>query len=196
MRYKTDSQLTVQLLELYAQQKSLDEMAEIVGYKRSVITRLLREAGAVIRRRGKVQKYFIVDGKKQCGGPCGQERPVTDFSLHSTTYDGLQGWCRECQNRSHRNYLLLRKFGITEDDYNAIWQSQNGVCAICGQPETRLKFGKPTMLAVDHNHKTKAIRELICFRCNVVLGKVKENPVLCDKIKAYILKHTIGGNQK
>lgn len=183
------------MLQLYKEEKSLDEIVDSLGSTRIIITRHLRAQGAVIRRRGKPQKYFVVNGKKICS-VCGLEKPCTEFGLHSSSHDGLQATCRACSAKRSRKGNLTRKFGITEDAYKAMWESQNGVCANCGEPETRLKFGKPTMLAVDHNHTTGAVRELICFRCNVVLGRIEESVVLCDKFKAYILKHTIGGNQK
>ena len=189
MKYKTDEQLTAHILNLYTQRKSLDEIAELVGYKRSVITRLLREAGALIRRRGKAQKHFIVNGEKHCSGPCEKDRPITDFGLHSGTYDGLQSWCRECRTKHSRGQRLKAKFGITELEYNTMLEAQNGVCAICGQSETRIKFGRPTMLAVDHNHKTGKVRQLICSKCNMAIGLIDESPTRCDRIRDYLIQH-------
>ena len=192
-RILTDEEKAV-IEELYPT-RSLDFIASQLHIGRDVVTKYLRQTGTTIRGRGKQRVYHTVDGKKVCG-LCKTEKSINEFSRHSTTYDGLQTSCKACQNKQGRAGKLLKKFGLTEDAYETLWQNQDGVCAICGQPETRLKFGKPTLLAVDHNHKTGAIRELICFRCNVVLGRLEESLVLCDKIKAYILKHTIGGNQK
>jgi hypothetical protein len=183
----SNSQISI-MLSLHAEGQSLDIIAKHINSTRVVVTRQLRKQGALIRRRGKAQKYFNLNGEKTCS-TCGITKVSTDFSLHSSSYDGLQPTCRTCQNISHRNYYLKAKFGITEAEYNSILESQNGLCAICGQPETRKKFGKPTKLAVDHNHKTGAIRQLLCSRCNVVIGKIEENPILCDKIKDYLLKH-------
>jgi hypothetical protein len=176
------------MLQLYGEKKSLDEIALALSSTRVVVTRHLREQGAIIRRRGKKQRYFIVDGKKTCC-QCGFTKNVTEFSLHADTHDGIQPACKECNNKRGKNQRLQRKFGITEAEYNEMLESQGGVCAICGQPETRTKFGKPTLLAVDHNHKTGKVRQLICFRCNVVIGRIEENPILCDKIRAYLVQH-------
>lgn len=175
------------LLVLY-KTESLDAMADKMGCKRSVVTRLLRENGAIIRRRGKAQKYFIIDGKKFCR-QCSLEKSTTEFGLHSGAHDGLQATCRACQVKTQRNNKLKQKFGITEAEYDAMLESQNGVCAICEQPETRVKFGKPTMLAVDHNHKTGKIRQLICSKCNMAIGLINESPIRCDKIKDYLIRH-------
>lgn len=182
----TDEQIE-RLLNLY-KDKSLDELETLIGCKRSVITRILRDNGALIRRRGKIQKYFTLNGEKTCS-QCHFPKPITEFSLHSNTYDGLQPTCKECNNRRGKNQRLQRKFGITEADYNTMLDAQAGVCAICGQPETRTKFGKPTLLAVDHNHKTGAVRQLICSRCNMAIGLIDESPTKCDSIKAYLIRH-------
>jgi hypothetical protein len=171
---------------------SLDFIASQLHIGREIVTKHLRAAGTTISGRGKKRVYPTVDGKKICC-QCKAEKSVNEFSRHSTTYDGLQPACKECQNRRGSSEKVFKKFGV---DREAMEQEQNNLCAICGEPETRMKFGKPTRLAVDHNHKTGQVRELICSSCNLVLGKIKENPDTCDKIKAYILKHTIGGNQK
>ena len=49
-------------------------------------------------------------------------------------------------------------------------EGQNGVCAICSLRETRKLRGKITALSVDHNHRTKKIRGLLCHKCNLALG--------------------------
>ena len=41
-------------------------------------------------------------------------------------------------------------------------KKQNGVCAIC--------FGKTKKLHIDHCHKTKKVRGILCARCNLALG--------------------------
>lgn len=72
----------------------------------------------------------------------------------------------------HREGHLRRNFGLTSDDYNAMLEEQNGVCAICQQPETAKQrlSDEPRLLAVDHDHTTGAVRGLLCSRCNRALG--------------------------
>lgn len=63
----------------------------------------------------------------------------------------------------------LRKYGITEDEYQSLFNKQGGVCAICGGvPDTRWK-----MLAVDHDHQTGKVRGLLCMVCNTMLGRLE-----------------------
>jgi len=64
----------------------------------------------------------------------------------------------------HRNYYLISKFGITLEDYENMFISQNGLCAICGLPPTE------DVLVVDHEHLSGNIRGLLCQKCNKAIG--------------------------
>jgi hypothetical protein len=66
---------------------------------------------------------------------------------------------------------LRRTFGISSDEYDAMLESQGGVCAICGRPPR-----KGSSLHVDHDHETGCVRGLLCFRCNGGLGQFAESP--------------------
>lgn len=73
-----------------------------------------------------------------------------------------------------RHGVYLRAFGISLKDYNEKLKDQNGVCAICGQYETRThRNGTIHKLAVDHNHETNKVRGLLCTKCNMALGLFK-----------------------
>jgi len=52
---------------------------------------------------------------------------------------------REYRKRSpdiFRKRELKKSFGITLEKYNEMLEKQNGVCAICGEPETVLLLAK------------------------------------------------------
>ena len=68
-----------------------------------------------------------------------------------------------------------RRFGITRYDYAEMFRLQNGVCAICSQPETATRNGRVKALAVDHDHSTGKVRGLLCADCNTGIGKLKED---------------------
>lgn len=60
-----------------------------------------------------------------------------------------------------RHRQLVRR--ITDDQYNAMLAAQNGHCALCpSTPKTR-------RLHIDHDHRTMAVRGLLCHRCNRAL---------------------------
>ena len=86
-----------------------------------------------------------------------------------------------------RDYHLKQTFGITLDDYNRLLKKQKGVCAICKGPPNRQ--GSYT---VDHDHKTDALRGLLCHRCNAALGLLREDPVVLKTAAAYLNAHKKG----
>jgi hypothetical protein len=85
---------------------------------------------------------------------------------------------------------LKNRYGVSLETYNAMLLEQNGLCAICGQPETRLGRGrKVRKLSLDHNHKTKKVRKLLCDSCNKAVGNVKESVDIAIKLVNYIKEH-------
>ncbi len=74
------------------------------------------------------------------------------------------------------------KYGVTETQYRQMFDSQNGGCAVCdkklvNQFDTQRDFGiAPENLArVDHCHLSGAVRGLLCFNCNIGLGKFQDD---------------------
>lgn len=69
-----------------------------------------------------------------------------------------------------QGYILRRRYGIGVDEYNRLFELQNGRCAICQihQSEFTRAFH------VDHCHKSNKIRGLLCVNCNTALGHFKE----------------------
>jgi DNA-binding MarR family transcriptional regulator len=178
-----------QLVAFYHNGLSLSEIEERLPYKRCVLTKALREKGYVIRRRGKPQKLVSTQTEKQCSN-CKQVKLVTDFTLHSTTYDGLQPSCRQCSNEVGKWLKLKQKFNLTQEEYESMLLAQNGVCDICKRTESRIKFGKPTMLAVDHCHITGKVRGLLCHNCNIGIGNLGDNITVVANALDYLKRHT------
>lgn len=57
---------------------------------------------------------------------------------------------------------LRRTYGITSEQYQQLFDKQEGRCAVCTKHQDELTV----KLAVDHNHKTLEIRGLLCSTCN------------------------------
>lgn len=79
-----------------------------------------------------------------------------------------------------KDTLLKTKYKITLDQFKEKQLNQNYSCYICEEK------GK---LNVDHCHKTGKVRELLCTKCNLVLGMVKEKKETLYKIILYIEKY-------
>lgn len=73
--------------------------------------------------------------------------------------------------RNRRLFNLKDRYGVSGEDYDHMYASQNGVCYICKNPEPN----KTRHLAVDHCHATGMVRRLLCTHCNLGLGAFKDN---------------------
>lgn len=71
----------------------------------------------------------------------------------------------------NRRSNLLRRFGLTEDDYLQMLEAQGGRCAICGTDTP----GTAGVFAVDHDHTTGAVRGLLCRGCNIGIGNLGDD---------------------
>lgn len=81
--------------------------------------------------------------------------------------------CKDCKKPASVH-------GLTNAEYNNLLNKQNHRCAICKQPPTIKR------LAVDHCHTTGKVRGLLCFNCNVGLGKFREDTALLRKAVVYL----------
>lgn len=72
-----------------------------------------------------------------------------------------------------REQRLRQRYGITVEQYDAMLEAQDGVCAICGRPDVGIHYRtqKAMRLAVDHDKNTGEIRGLLCRHCNQGLGQ-------------------------
>jgi hypothetical protein len=91
----------------------------------------------------------------------------------------------EKPQRTNRDRLLRKKYGITVDEYDALLASQDGRCAICRTDQP----GGPTpesAFHVDHSHDDGRVRGLLCRACNTALGLLGEDPGRIRTLLAYI----------
>jgi hypothetical protein len=74
------------------------------------------------------------------------------------------------------------QLGVSPADYERMLAAQDGHCALCpNTPKTR-------RLSVDHNHKTGAVRGLLCFSCNRTLPHYKDSAWLA-RAATYVAAH-------
>lgn len=89
---------------------------------------------------------------------------------------------RTVHKNRNENHRLKRKYGITLEDRQKMFDEQQGKCKGCGINESELN--KP--LHIDHNHTTGKVRCLLCGSCNRALGLVKDNIVTLENLKKII----------
>jgi len=82
----------------------------------------------------------------------------------------------------HKFRSKLKKYGLTEESYNALVSKQNNCCAICGT--NPMAIGEE--LSIDHCHETGKVRGLLCRPCNLGIGNLKDSLELVLKAANYL----------
>lgn len=90
------------------------------------------------------------------------------------------------QEALDRHCYLVRKYGITQHDYNALLASQGGVCGICGSDDPSKGRAGNKFFCVDHDHITGRVRGLLCVPCNTGLGRLGDNVASLERAIAYL----------
>lgn len=75
---------------------------------------------------------------------------------------------RTDENRELRS---KRRYGVTKKDFDELFKRQNGQCKLCRE---NLKAGTKSV-HIDHCHKTKNVRGILCARCNLGIGRFGDN---------------------
>ena len=86
------------------------------------------------------------------------------------------------RTEQYRRYNLMRYYGVTPEDWDAMFEQQGGRCALCNaeQCPTGRRF------AVDHDHETGDVRGLLCYRCNAFVAMAEETPERRIRLDEYL----------
>ena len=72
-------------------------------------------------------------------------------------------------------------YGISIDQYKSILEQQEGRCAICNTDSLRMHL--------DHDHITGNVRGILCTKCNMGIGLLKDDFALLQKAVDYLKKY-------
>lgn len=100
------------------------------------------------------------------------------FEVHFTR--SRRVYCPQCSAATLErpsNKSLWQLYRLTWADYTRLLAQQGGGCAICKAPPSPADRGR---LHIDHDHKTKRVRGLLCFACNRSLAQA-------DRIDGWLL---------
>ena len=130
---------------------------------------------------------------RKCCTTCQQWLDVGAFHKRKSSLDGLTPRCKRCAKSTD----LLRHFGITLDQYEAILAAQGHGCAICGKSEKV----NGRMLAVDHDHACcpgqaacgNCVRGLLCGACNLHLGAAGDRIEHLEAMATYLRSARVSG---
>jgi len=165
------------------------------GHHRSGNIQLVCSPCAASLRQAQKSPYVRTeDGVQKICSQCGKLLPLEDFYRHINNKP--TGACKQCiaasgqeasrwqKRRERRRRRNLRSYGLTEDQYLALLKKQGGGCAICGATEPGRKGDRN--FCVDHDHRTGAMRGLLCHCCNQAIGHLKDSPDFCRKAANYL----------
>ena len=134
---------------------------------------------------------------------CIVEKLTTDFYVYSGTK--RRKICKECykiSNKEHyknnkkkryeqskewkrnnvekdKDYKRKYNYGMSYGLYEKIKSKQNGKCAICDK-------APKDSLVVDHQHRKRNIRGLLCRKCNIALGLFNEDITIIKNAIKYL----------
>ena len=98
---------------------------------------------------------------------CFKCKKLMPHSRCNRSSNGLGSGCKECIRKQD----LQRRYKLSVEDYNRMFEEQGGRCDICDKPPNRRR------LSVDHDHACcegrsscgECVRGLLCSGCNALL---------------------------
>ena len=122
-----------------------------------------------------------------------------DMSITRKMHPSGDTYCSECKKIRMQQYRIKypkrhlqyyktshrrKRYNLEPHEYNKLMKDSNNLCMICKSPPSNKS------LHIDHDHKTKIVRGLLCHGCNTALGLMKDNiNILLEAIK-YLNKHS------
>lgn len=155
-----------------------------------------------------------MDDMKKCNR-CNEIKPKDQFYKWRAKKDGLTPDCKECRNKlfykfmkdnpelnrkvsnkwsdknrsrkvMHQRKTILKKYGLTLEDYGRMVKEQDHKCKICNKP-----FQSTKDCCVDHDHSSGKVRGLLCPQCNFALGAFKDSISSLEKAICYLRPYNI-----
>lgn len=199
-------------VQLYNEGKSVPEIARLFGCSFTTIFDRFLDAGIPIRpRKGrKVPKEIvnkilatrrskflkreaaaISEGARTCT-KCGEYLPLSSFSRRDKDKEERRPSCKKCTSKYEKNHRPNRKrslkdwwlrdqYGITIEDFERMLKDQGYKCAICFTTPVNDRSWN-----VDHDHKTGAVRKILCSKCNTGLGSFRDNTEYLESAIKYL----------
>jgi hypothetical protein len=143
---------------------------------------------------------------------CHESKSTDDFYVNRSRVRGFSYWCKLCVQEDYaekhptkprpprtvtareydpikgREYWLRHAYGMSLEDWQDMFDRQDGKCAICGTTEPG---GKGTF-HTDHDHDTGVVRGLLCQTCNQAIGLLKHDPARIMAAAVYVAHPVYG----
>lgn len=135
-----------------------------------------------------------VGGRKRCAECMAAERNYTKANRKNNNRLALAAYHKNKEkcNRQRRKRRLMHRYRLTLEEFDGLVKNQNGRCAVCGE-----LFPSNRHPSIDHDHKCcegetscgKCIREILCTRCNSMLGLANDSIEVLQSAISYLSRH-------
>ncbi len=89
-----------------------------------------------------------------------------------------KGYCSSaCESRAKS----CQRRGLSLASFRDMWAAQSGCCAVC-----RKELVDARLTHVDHCHKTRTPRGILCQNCNLAIGQARDDPKLLRALADYL----------
>ncbi len=112
------------------------------------------------------------------------KKKYSDYRCIKCTTKYRKEWAEtrgDKETRCRRHNHFKRMYNITYDDFETLWIDQEYKCAICDSNISE-KFN------VDHCHTSGKVRGILCWDCNIGLGKFKDKIINLERAIKYLNK--------
>ncbi len=147
-----------------------------------------------LRKKGSLD-LFVFE-KPKCKH-CDKKGIYKGFCVYHYNRERLKDPSKRITKEDNHKYHIKHRYGISKEQYDEKLRLQDNKCAICNKEEIRLSTsGEIRKLSVDHDHDTNEVRDLLCYKCNWIIGVLGDNLELLEKVKLYLIKHRKNDNSK
>jgi len=182
---KFSTEQDAEIARLYRDERlTLREVAEQLGANRAVVRNSLLRSGIEMRPRSSPRPEY--EWVRCACGKRASYKTGQCVRCYSQEYNqSPNGQARQ------RSWWLMTHYKMTSASYDALLTAQNGVCAVCLQPDPRRD-----KLAVDHDHSCcpgtdscgKCVRGLLCVNCNRAVGLLKDDVASARRLLEYLTR--------
>ena len=111
------------------------------------------------RRRGRAARSRAEKNDTRRSPNFGEKVKTESRAYRITNADAVNTG-RECE-----------EYGLSVPEYTAMVARQNGICVVCLKVAEKGRMG----LCIDHDHRRRKLRDLLCGRCNLGVGNFKDD---------------------
>lgn len=135
------------------------------------------------RGKSQIAARTAIKGPRCCY-KCGVGVEVQKNTPGRVVCEGCRATPNRANQRERDRARTLRRYGITQADYDRMLALQGGRCAICATDDP----GKKSW-CIDHDHDTEAVRGLLCSLCNTGIGNLRDDPDILKSAVSYLERH-------